>query len=69
MQSESNIKMTDSLERDLIEREAKAMRSVDIGKLAQAGGVRARRLGRGALSLLRGQRKGSKEAEGNYAAG
>ena len=69
MEFNENTKMTDSLERILIEREANARRGAAFAAIGGTLVAKLRRLGRGVVGILTSLRTSAKDAKVDYAAG
>ena len=69
MEFNENTKLTDSLERTLIEREANMMRGAAFAAMGGTLVAKLRRLGRGAVGALASLRTSAKDAKVDYAAG
>ncbi len=68
MKFDEHTKLTDSLERILIEREANEMRGAAFAAMGRSVAVRLGRLGLGAAAILRFPRDRAKDAKVDYAA-
>ena len=69
MYIDANAKMTDSLERVLIEREANAMRGAAFAAIGGTLAGRLRRLARAAAGGLSSLRRSARDAKVDYVAG
>ena len=69
MEFNENTKLTDSLERTLIEREANAMRGAAFAAMGGTFVAKLHRFGRGAVGALASLRNSAKAAKVDYAAG
>ncbi len=69
MKFDEDTKLTDSLERTLIEREANALRNVAFRKMGASLLDSVRRLGRGAVAGIASMRRRAKDAKTDYVAG
>lgn len=69
MKLDEDTKLTDSLERALIEREANLMRNVALAEMGASLLASVRRLARGAVEGIASLRRRAKDAKTDYVAG